>query len=67
MLVKMNLNPKKTVEIFNMTEQMSETRSWKKMRGLIESDKCRMCGEFEETVQHLLAVVACTLNDTTKH
>jgi hypothetical protein len=34
---------------------MIETKVWKKMRGLVDQDKCRLCGEFRETVQHLLA------------
>ena len=39
-----------------MQEQMVETRAWKKARGLqVESAKCRLCGKFDETVNHLLA------------
>ncbi len=34
---------------------MIETKAWKKMRGLVDQDKCRLCGESRETVQHLLA------------
>ena len=29
---------------------MIETSAWKKMRGLVECDKCRLCGEHRETV-----------------
>ena len=34
---------------------MIETKAWKKIKGLVDQDKCRLCGEFRETVQHLLA------------
>ena len=33
---------------------MVESRAWK-IRGLIEDDKCRLCGEYQETIQHLLS------------
>ena len=35
--------------------QMIETRAWKKIRGLVEEDKCHLCGRHSETVQHLLS------------
>ena len=34
---------------------MIETRAWKKLRGLVDEDKCILCAAFRETVQHLLA------------
>ena len=34
---------------------MIETRAWKKLRGLIDDEMCRVCGKTKETVQHLLA------------
>ena len=34
---------------------MIETRAWKKIRGLIAEDMCRLCGEQGKTVQHLLS------------
>ena len=34
---------------------MVESRAWKKIRGLIEDDECRLCGEHRETTQHLLS------------
>ena len=50
------LNPEKTASIFQMCEQMVETKYWKKLRGLpVEDEKCRLCGRFLENVQHLLA------------
>ena len=50
------LNPEKTSAIFQMCEQMVETRYWKKIRGLqIEDDKCRVCGKHVENVQHIIA------------
>ena len=38
-----------------LQEQIVETRAWKKTRGLVECDKCRLCGEHRETVHHLLS------------
>ena len=34
---------------------MIETRAWRKIRGLVECDKCRLCEEHRETVHHLLS------------
>ena len=34
---------------------MIETKALKKLRGLADEDKCRLCGAFIEIVQHLLA------------
>ena len=48
-------DPRKMVGIFNMQEQMVETRVWKKMRGISDIYNYRLCGERKETVQHLLA------------
>ena len=53
--LRCNSDPRKTASIFSLQEQMVETRSWKKLRGLISEDCCRLCGEYRETVQHLLA------------
>ena len=51
-----NTDPKKTAAIFNnMQQQMTETRAWKKLRGIGEVDICRLCGEQKETLQHLLS------------
>ena len=51
-----NVTPQKTAGVMNMLEQMVETRAWKEMRGLDASDgKCRLCGKYTETVQHLLS------------
>ena len=33
---------------------MIETRAWKKIRGLVADDKCRLCGDHREIVQHPL-------------
>ena len=38
-----------------LIEQMVETRGWKVARGLMENGRCRLCGEFNETVEHLVA------------
>ena len=38
-----------------MLEQMVETRSWKRARGLAEDGRCRVCKEQNETVEHLVA------------
>ena len=53
--LRCNSDPRKTASIFSLQEQMVEIRSWKKLRGLISEDCCRLCGEYRETVQHLLA------------
>ena len=53
--LKCNTDPRKTASIFALQEQMVESRAWKKIRGLIEDDKCRLCGEYRETIQHLLS------------
>ena len=39
-------------------EQMVETRGWKVARGLTENGRCRLCREFNETVEHLI-VAGC--------
>ena len=53
--LKCNTDPRKTASIFSMQEQMVETRAWKRIRGLIDNDMCRLCGEHRETLQHLLS------------
>ena len=53
--LKCNTDARKTASIFTLQEQMIETKAWKKLRGLADEDKCRLCGAFRETVQHLLA------------
>ena len=53
--LKCNTDPRKTSSRFALQEQMIETRAWKKIRGLVVDDKCRLCGEYRETVQHLLS------------
>ena len=53
-----NLNQGKTASIMTMMEQMVETRSWKEARGLVEDVNCRICRNFSETVEHLVA--GCT-------
>ena len=59
-----NTDPAKTASVFSMQEQMVETMSWKKMRGLSDTDQGRLCRKLKETtVQHLLAgceKLACT-------
>ena len=52
---KCNIDPRKTSLIFVLQEQMVKTRAWKKIRGLVECDKCRLCGEHREIVHHLLS------------
>ena len=37
-------------------EQTVETKVWKVLRGLTDGDdKCRLCKEYRETVQHVLS------------
>ena len=53
------LDPHKTASIIEMQEQMVETRQWKQARGLaVESGLCRICGSYNESLEHLLA--GCT-------
>ena len=49
-----NLNPGKTAVIMTMLEQMVETRSWKKARGLTDDGSCRICTQYSETVEHVV-------------
>ena len=51
--LKCNTDPAKTASVFSMQEQMVETMSWKKMRGLSDTDRCRLYRKQKETVQHL--------------
>ena len=53
--LKCNTDPAKTAAVLSMFEQMVETMAWKKMRGLSENDRCRLCRKQNETEQHLLA------------
>ena len=56
MWLKQSLDPRKTAAIVNMLEKMIETKVLKVARGLTcDNVKCRVCGEQEETVEHLLA------------
>ena len=56
MWLKQSLDPRKTAAIVSMLEKMIETKMWKVARGLTcDNVKCRVCGEQEETVEHLLA------------
>ena len=48
--LKCNADPRKTVSIFAVQERMVETKAWKLIRGLVNEDKCRLCGDFRETV-----------------
>ena len=53
--LKQRLTPRKTASIMTVVEQMVETRGWKVARGLIKDGRCRLCHEFSETVEHLVA------------
>ena len=56
MWLKQKLEPRKTGAIMNLQEKVVEARVWKVSRGLTCADnKCRLCGEHGETVDHLLA------------
>ena len=46
--LKCNTDPRKTASVFALQEQMVESRAWKKIRGLIEDDNCRLCGEHRK-------------------
>ena len=49
-----NTYPRKTLSIFTLQKEMIETRLWIKIRGLVEYEKCWLCGEHRETVHHHL-------------
>ena len=53
--LKCNTDPRKTASLFALQEQMVQSSAWKKIRGLIQDDKCRLCGEHREAIQHLLS------------
>ena len=53
--LRQRLTPRKTASIMTVIEQMVETRGWKLARGLIENGRCRLCREFSQTVEHLVA------------
>ena len=53
--LRQRLTPRKTASIMTLMEQMVETRGWKMTRGLIENEKYRLCGDFNETLEHLVA------------
>ena len=51
-----NVEPRKVGAIIEMQERMIETRAWKKARNIdVESEMCRLCGKFKESVDHLLS------------
>ena len=43
--LKRNADLRKTASIFSLKEQMVERRAWKKLRGLIDDEMCRVCGK----------------------
>ena len=42
--LKCNTDPRKTLSILAIQDQMIETTAWKKIRGLVECDKCSKVG-----------------------
>ena len=50
-----NIDPKKVSSIIQMQERMVETRAWKLNRNLCVDDKCRLCGTYSESLDHLLS------------
>ena len=54
MWMKCTLNPVKVSFIITMQEQVIETRSWKRKKGiLVDSDLCRLCGEVSAGFMHI--------------
>ena len=53
--LKRNTYLRKTSCVFALQAQITEIRAWKKIRGLVKCDKCRLCGEYRKTVHHLLS------------
>jgi queuine/archaeosine tRNA-ribosyltransferase len=56
---------RKIAAIFNLQKQIIETRARKKLRGLVEQGKCRLCEMERETVHHLVA--GCSKLVSTEH
>ena len=54
-MAEMQHRPQKNVLDSALQDQMIETKAWKKIRGVVDDDKCRLCGEHKEPVQHLLS------------
>ena len=54
-MVGIESKPGKNSINYDSEEQMVETRSWKEARGLVEDGNCRICRNFSETVEHLVA------------
>ena len=52
--LKQRLSPRKTASIMTLTEQIVK-RGWKMARGLTENGRCRSCGDFNQTLEHLVA------------
>jgi len=51
-----NIEPQKVASIIEMQERMIETKAWKRARGIeVDTDMCRLCSKFKESVDHLLA------------
>ena len=56
MWLNTNITLQKTTGIMNLLEQMVETRKRKVLRAIGGGDeKCRLCKNFDETFQYLLA------------
>ena len=54
------MDARKVSAIIAMQEQMVETRSWKRNRGMpAENDMCRLCGQNAEGVMHLVSGCKC--------
>ena len=52
--LKCNINSAKVSSIIKMPEQGTETRAWKRNRGLVvDTDLRRSCGEVPERVMHI--------------
>jgi queuine/archaeosine tRNA-ribosyltransferase len=56
---------RKIAAIFNLQKQIIETRARKKLSGLVEQGKCRLCEMERETVHHLVA--GCSKLVSTEH
>ena len=52
--IKCSINPAKVSAIINMREQITETRAWKRNRGLVvDTDLCKLSGKVPGGVMHI--------------
>lgn len=58
---KGQLHPETERFLIGIQDIVKATKNYKKhiMKELIESDKCRRCGDTKETIEHITSAYAC--------